>query len=80
MFYFLCFAHQNIPFPLEKISAILRSKRIHAIPFLWKVSPQNSYEKPLIQTGPYSPFFDGCIRAIDGTHAHVCVDRDAHNC
>jgi hypothetical protein len=28
---------------------------------------------------PYSPFFDGCIGAIDGTHIPVCVAQDAHD-
>lgn len=27
----------------------------------------------------YSPFFDGCIGALDGTHIHVKVSRDAHD-
>ena len=27
----------------------------------------------------YTPFFDGCIGALDGTHIRVCVDRKAHD-
>jgi hypothetical protein len=27
----------------------------------------------------YSPFFDGCIGAIDGTHIPVRVARDTHD-
>ena len=28
---------------------------------------------------PYSPLFDGCIAAIDGTHVPVCVSRRSHD-
>jgi len=49
---FPAFYTSNIPFPLERISAFLHSKRIRRIYFLCKVFLQNSCEKPLIQTGP----------------------------
>jgi hypothetical protein len=33
-----------------------------------------TYSKVHNKLGPYAPFFDGCIGALDGTHilAHVC--------
>jgi hypothetical protein len=27
----------------------------------------------------YTPFFDGCIGVIDGTHIEMCVDEEAHD-
>ena len=39
--------------------------------------PTYSTVHPALRT--YSPLFDGCIGAIDGTHVPVCVSRRSHD-
>jgi len=44
------------------------------------IRPQDpTYSTVHASLRPYSPFFDGCIGAIDGTHIPVCVSRKSHD-
>ena len=61
----------------QKFGEVLRAMVSFADTVIMPKDPTYSTVHPALRT--YSPLFDGCIGAIDGTHVPVCVSRRSHD-
>jgi hypothetical protein len=61
----------------HKFGEVLRAMVSFADTVIMPKDPTCSTVHPALRT--YSPLFDGCIGAIDGTHVPVCVSRRSHD-
>jgi len=61
----------------QKFGAVLRAMVSFADTVIVPKDP--TYNTVHDSLREYSPLFDGCIGAIDGTHVPVCVARESHD-